>query len=202
MDPATLLTIGKIGLDVYSGLSAKHGQEEANRREMDFNREEAQKSRDFEERMFSNRYQITRRDLEAAGYNPLLAMGLNPSTPASAMATAHPKSTRTEMASILSNSAKNAADLFLTQLMAKKTAAEAESAKAAALMHQGEAKAMESMPWMYKVKAFLNSIPGIGGILGGAGVGALVRGAASAKQAGSIEFARESARQRVRRGRR
>lgn len=202
MDPATAMAAIQIGSQIYSGLSAKKGQEDANRSEREFNAMEAQKQRDFEERMFGTRYQMTRRDLEAAGYNPLLAMGLNPSTPAGAAAVAHPKSERSEMAAIFSNTAEKVANLNLTRLVSAKTAAEAESAKAAALMHKREAEAMEAMPFMYKVKAFLNSLPGIGGMLGGAGVGAMIRGAGSAKQAGSIEFAKETARQQARRGRR
>lgn len=129
---APLVTAALIGAgaDIFSGLSAQKGQEKANRAEMEFNALEAQKNRDFEERMFGTRYQTTRKDLEAAGYNPLLAMGLNPSTPSGAVASAHPKSTTEVSSKIFSNSAKNAMSLVLDKVLLDKVKAEAGTAKA------------------------------------------------------------------------
>lgn len=126
MDP---FTIASIGAGIFSGLSARRGQEQANQAQMDFNALEAQKQRDWEERMFGSRYQMTRRDLEAAGYNPLIATGLNPSVPSGAAAHAEPKSTRSEMAAIFANAAKQATEISLARSMREKTLAETSSAR-------------------------------------------------------------------------
>lgn len=59
-------------------VSSAIGQAKANK----FNKAEAQKSRDFQQAMFSSRYQMTMRDMELAGLNPILAYkqgGGNPS---------------------------------------------------------------------------------------------------------------------------
>ena len=42
---------------------------------------EAKRQRRFQERMFRNRYQYSRQDLEAAGYNPILAVRQGPGSP-------------------------------------------------------------------------------------------------------------------------
>lgn len=134
---------------VFSAASAKKGQEEANRAEMEFNRLEAQKQRDFEERMFSTRFQTTRKDLEAAGINPLLMTGMNPSTPMGASAVAHPKSTRSEMVAILSQTAKMVAETNLTNALRKKAESEAT-------MTAQDAKAYSRMPWLPYVKQIMH----------------------------------------------
>lgn len=119
MDPASVLAAVKVGADVFSAFGASKGQDKANRDQMAFNAMEAQKARDFEERMFSTRYQVTRKDLEAAGYNPLMALGLNPPVPSSPAASASPRNDRAQMAAILSQSARSAADIMYTRQLAK-----------------------------------------------------------------------------------
>jgi len=132
-------TLGAAAINAFSAKSAKKGQEDANAAEMEFNSMEAQKQRDFEERMFGSRYQTTRKDLEAAGYNPLLAMGLNPSTPAGAAAVAHPKSTTAQSSEMVSHSAKNVLDSALGVAMVDKVKSEAATAKANARLHTQDA---------------------------------------------------------------
>lgn len=109
---------GPIGLGLgavaggFLGGSAESGQSDANISEQNFNASEAAKQRAWEERMFGSRYQITRKDLEAAGYNPLMALGLNPSIPAGASASAHPKSTTEHATSLISQNALTAASIM------------------------------------------------------------------------------------------
>lgn len=112
----------------FSGQQASEGQSSANTAEMAFNASEAQKQRDWEERMFGSRYQITRKDLETAGYNPLVAMGLNPGTPSGAAASAHPKSEKTESAAMMSTSALNAAYIAKTLAETKNIQAQTDLA--------------------------------------------------------------------------
>lgn len=127
------------GLQIYSALSARKGQESSNSAEMEFNHNEAELDRAWQEKMFRNRYQFTRQDLEAAGYNPLLAMGLNPGVPSGAVANAHPKSTTEEFSKIMAHSAKNVSEVGLTSALMAKTKAEAASAAAVARMTNQEA---------------------------------------------------------------
>jgi len=138
---AALAAAVPAGLQIFSALSARKGQQDANQDQMTFNADEAQKQRDFEERMFRNRYQFTRQDLEAAGYNPLLAMGLNPGVPSGAAANANPKSTTEEMAKITSNSAKQVREFDLMGAMKAKAVAEAGTALSASKLNEAHARA-------------------------------------------------------------
>jgi len=61
-------------------------------RSMNFNRQEAQKDRDFQERMAATAYQRATKDLEAAGLNRVLALGSPSPTPSGATASSSPGS--------------------------------------------------------------------------------------------------------------
>jgi len=62
----------------YNASKAEAAQRKANEDAMAFNAREAEKQRMWEQNMYSSRYQLARKDLEAAGYNPLLALGGQP----------------------------------------------------------------------------------------------------------------------------
>lgn len=91
---------------------AEKGQAAANDKQMAFNADEAYKQRTWEENMAKTKYQWTRKDLEAAGYNPLMALGVNPSVPSGASASATPQSTTRESSAIRAQSALNAASIL------------------------------------------------------------------------------------------
>jgi len=58
------------GIAAAAGLATSAlGAQQANK----FNKREAQKNRDFQQAMFSTRYQMTMADMKAAGLNPILA---------------------------------------------------------------------------------------------------------------------------------
>lgn len=131
--------IANLGLQAYSAYSASEGQEKANAAQMSYNAAEAQKQRDWEQHMFQNRYQYTRKDLEAAGYNPIMALGLNPSVPSGASASATPQSTKKESSQFIANSAKAVAEMSLTRSMISKTSSEAKTAAAHAKVAEQQA---------------------------------------------------------------
>lgn len=117
--PAIVPPLLSAGASIFSALSAKRGQDQANRDQMEFNASEAQKQRDFEERMSGTAFQRARRDLENAGYNPLLAFGHPASTPSGSAASISPRSSTEKSSEIFSTTARQMADLNLTRELAE-----------------------------------------------------------------------------------
>lgn len=182
----------QLGQDFFSAKSAEKGVKDANEESRNFalaqnafSAAEAQKARDFEERMFKNRYQYSRADLEAAGYNPLVVSGAGPSVPNAAVAhdsgLVEFRSAKQQSSQILSGTFKGVTEGLLNAIALKKLSAEAQSAKAQAEINQMDADNYKKMPFLSKVKVVLNSLPGVGSLASGFGLGALFKSGGGAK---------------------
>lgn len=181
----------KAGLSIYSALQASKGQENANESQQVFNAAEAQKQRDFEERMATTRYQYTRRDLEAAGYNPLLALNMNPPVPSGASASANPQSTTGESSKILASTASELSNISLQGAQRRHAAAQAVSAEAAARIQKQDADIATSK-WGKRLTAFRFGLDKTGAGKAAANVLGFVGAGRFIPKGGSIHFGNQS----------
>ena len=122
--------LGSIGGSIASGLLGQSGA----RAQMRFNRQEAEKNRQFQERMSSTAHQRQVADMRAAGLNPILSAtgGKGASTPSGAQASTslNPKAEMAHSArqlALMTSQIKNVeADTDLKHKQAKSQSASAE----------------------------------------------------------------------------
>ena len=122
-------------LDAAEGMYDRNREESFFKRGQWFNSAEAQKQRDWEERMSSTAYQRAAKDLESAGLNRILALGSPASTPGGASASSPSGSVGSRKTDVMakmlmSQQVSNArATEQLTRQQTRKTSAEADEAE-------------------------------------------------------------------------
>lgn len=115
--------IAQAGGEIGQMMAAEERQND----QQEFNRDEAFKQRDWEERMYSQRYQMQVKDLQSAGLSPLLAYHQGaPSAPSGASATSGIASPGgSNLGPALTASVMSASQVALNEALRDKTTAEA-----------------------------------------------------------------------------
>lgn len=121
--------IGAIG-NIVGGLLGSSGAQQANNATAAYNAMEAQKNRDFQERMANTAYQRAMNDMRAAGLNPILAYSqggaATPSGSAASMKFENTMEALGEGVSSAGQLARNAADLQQVRANTDNTKAQEE----------------------------------------------------------------------------
>lgn len=134
IDPFFGAALGAIG-NLAGGLFGSSGAADANRQSMMFNAAEAQKNRDWQERMSNTAYQRSMADMRLAGLNPILAYSQGgASTPSGAAASANLENAMESLGRGVSSAGQaGARALELKQLVAQtdQTTSQAEMNKSA-----------------------------------------------------------------------
>lgn len=135
-----------------------------------FNASEAQKQRDFEERMFSTRHQVEVKDLLAAGLNPILSAGGQPPVPSGqSAASVQPDYSaldrKTRRAELLATSAQVASNVFLNKTAGIKNLADAAASAGTVGLPFGMGKIPISTAMKGANSAKMAGMSGFGGFL-------------------------------------
>lgn len=136
-----LSAIGSIG----GGLIGQAGQSNANAQMMEFNAQQAQLNRDFQERMSSTAYQRAMQDMQAAGLNPILAANLGgASTPGGGQGSVtlgNPGASMQQGVTAMGNALGHSAQVKATLTQAEKDTSQSDLNKATTgLTHEATSK--------------------------------------------------------------
>ncbi len=162
--PAAIAAVSAIG----GGLISKRGQKDTNK----MSAEEAQKNRDFQERMSNTAVRRRMEDMRAGGINPILAASFDASTPAGAMANfGNPGAAFTtgtqQVGTTALGIAKATADI---EQLKSRTGLNDDQARVIALMGNLSSKASDGWDTLFQYieggsasgdfQTYLNTIPG------------------------------------------